>query len=277
MKIKNIMSVDLEDYYCDLPFDRWKNFENRVIKNTEKILELFERYNVNATFFVLGYVAEKFPDLIKKIDESGHEIASHGYAHLDCRKISQKKFVEDFEKAQKILTEITGKKIEGFRAPFFSINEKNLWIYKILNEKISYDSSIFPVKTQLYGIPKAPRFIYKPNLENITKIDKNGKFMEIPMATYKILPFLNLPIAGGFYLRFFPYWILKSGIQKMNKQNKPAMIYIHPKDIDADMPRIKEYNWYYYFNLKSGVKKFENLLKDFEFESAKKSLEKISH
>ncbi|QLH07843.1 polysaccharide deacetylase [Nitrosopumilus ureiphilus] len=267
--MKNIMSVDLEDYYCDLPFSEWPKYESRIMRNTEMILDLFEKYDVKATFFVLGYIAEKFPDLVKKISELGHEIASHSYAHIDLRKVSKEQFEEDFLKSINILEKITGKKVEGFRAPFFSINKSNYWVFEILSKKISYDSSIFPVRTQLYGIPNAPRFVYKPSLKNIVNEDVKGEFIEIPMATHRIPVIGNIPIAGGFYLRFFPYWYMKLGIKKMNKQGNPAMIYIHPKDLDPEMPRIKEYNWYYYYNLKSAFKKFEKLLQDFKFGTVK--------
>ena len=272
MSVTNIMSVDLEDYYCDLPFSEWSKYNSRVVENTEKILKLFEKYNVNATFFVLGYIAEKFPALIKKISDLGHEISSHTYSHIDLRKVSKEEFKEDFFKSKNILEKITGKKIEGFRAPFFSINKNNYWVFEILSKNLTYDSSVFPVKTQLYGIPKAPRTIYKPSLENIIEENKQGKLIEIPMATHKIPLIGNIPIAGGFYLRLFPYWYMKWGIKKMNKEGNPAMLYIHPKDLDPEMPRIKEYNWYYYYNLKSASKKFENLLKDFKFGSVKKVL-----
>lgn len=267
------MSVDLEDYYCDLPFSEWSKYDSRVVENTNKILDLFEKYNVKATFFVLGYIAEKFPDLIKKISDLGHEISSHTYSHIDLRKVNKKEFEEDFFKSINILEKITNKKVEGFRAPFFSINKNNYWVFEILNNNLTYDSSVFPVKTQLYGIPNAPRTIYKPFLKNIIKKDEKSDLIEIPMATHKIPLLGNIPIAGGFYLRFFPYWYIRWGIKKMNKEGNPAMIYIHPKDLDPEMPKIKEYNWYYYFNLKSGIKKFENLLNDFKFSSVKETLE----
>ena len=273
MSVTNIMSVDLEDYYCDLPFSEWSKYDSRVVKNTEKILDLFKKYNVKATFFVLGYIAEKFPELIKKISDLGHEVSSHTYSHMDLRKVNKEEFEEDFFKSINILEKITGKKVEGFRAPFFSINKNNYWVFKILSKNLTYDSSIFPVKTQLYGIPNAPRLMYKPSLKNIIQEDKEGKLIEIPMATHKIPLIGNIPIAGGFYLRFFPYWYIKLGIKKMNKEGNPAMIYIHPKDLDPEMPRINEYKWHYYYNLKSGMKKFENLLKDFKFGTVKNTLE----
>lgn len=272
MSVTNIMSVDLEDYYCDLPFSEWSKYESRIVENTGVVLDLFEKYRVKATFFVLGYIAEKFPELIKKISDLGHEIASHSYAHVDIRKVSREQFEEDFFKSINVLEKITGKKVEGFRAPFFSIEKKTFWVLEILSKHISYDSSIFPVRTPLYGIPKAPRFIYRPSLNNPIIEDERGKLIEIPMATHRI-PFVgNIPIAGGFYLRFLPYWYIKFGINRMNKDNNRAMMYIHPKDLDPRMPKIKGYNWYYYYNLKSGVKKFEKVLNDFKFTSVQKAL-----
>ena len=273
MPITNMMSVDLEDYYCDLPFSEWQKYESRVIKNTQVILDLFEKYDVKATFFVLGYIAEKFPEMIKKISELGLEIASHSYAHIDLRKVSKKQFEDDFLKSINIIEKITGKKVEGFRAPFFSIDKNNCWVFEILSRHIRYDSSIFPVRTPLYGIHTAPRFIYKPSMNNVVEEDNQGKLIEIPMATHRIPLIGNVPIAGGFYLRFLPYWYMKLGIKNMNKHHKPAMFYIHPKDLDPEMPRISEYSWYYYYNLKSGVKKFEKLLQDFKFTTVKNSLQ----
>ena len=273
MPITNMMSVDLEDYYCDLPFSEWQKYESRVIKNTHVILDLFEKYDVKATFFVLGYIAEKFPGMIKKISELGHEIASHSYDHIDLRKVSKKQFEDDFLKSVSIIEKITGKKVEGFRAPFFSIDKNNSWVFEILSRHIRYDSSIFPVRTPLYGIHTAPRFIYKPSMNNVIEEDNQGKLIEIPIATHRIPLIGNVPIAGGFYLRFLPYWYMKLGIKNMNKHHKPAMFYIHPKDLDPEMPRISEYSWYYYYNLKSGVKKFEKLLQDFKFTTVKNSLQ----
>ena len=155
----NIMSVDLEDYYYDLPFSEWSNYESRVVQNTHVILDLFKKYDVKSTFFVLGYIAEKFPDLIKEITEQEHEIVSHGYAHIDIRKVSEKSFESDLKKSINILERITGKNVIGFRAPFFSIDKNSFWAFKILNKYVIYDSSIFPIRSLLYGVPNAPRRI----------------------------------------------------------------------------------------------------------------------
>ena len=272
MKIKNMMSVDLEDFFCDLPFDKWSEYESRVVKNTTKILELFEKYQVKATFFTLGYIAEKFPDLIKEIDSRGHEIASHGYAHLDIRKTSKDEFENDLKKSLEILEKIIGKKVLGFRAPYFSIDKKSFWAMEIISKYFKYDSSIFPAKTPLYGVKKAPRNIYKPNLTNPSIKDSKSNLIEIPMATHKIPIIGNIPIAGGFYLRFLPYFYIKHGLNKINEKENSFIFYIHPKDLDPNMPKIKKYGWHYYYNLSGATKKFERILKDFKFISVKEFL-----
>ena len=273
MKIKNIMSVDLEDFFCDLPFDTWSKYESRVLKNTNKILDLFEKYEIKATFFTLGYIAEQFPDLIKEINNKGHEIASHGYSHLDIRKTTEHEFEKDIKKSIDILEKIIGKKILGFRAPYFSIDKKSFWAMKVLTKYFKYDSSIFPVKTPLYGIRNAPRNIYKPSITNPIIEDSKSNLIEIPMATDRIPIIGNIPIAGGFHLRFLPYFYIKHGLKKINKNKNSFIFYIHPKDLDPQMPKIKNYGWHYYYNLNGATKKFEKILVDFEFTTVKDFLD----
>lgn len=265
---KNIMTVDLEDYFCDLDFVRWPNYSSRVVDTTNVLLELFNKYKATATFFTLGYIAEKFPELIEKIVQEGHEISSHGYAHLDIRKITKEKFESDLRRSVTVLEKVAGEKIHGFRAPFFSIDETSFWALEVIRNYMTYDSSIFPVKTPLYGIPNAPTHMYKPSKQDPLLNDDSEKMIEIPPATYR-LPIIrhNIPIAGGFHLRFFPYWLIKLGIEKINDENQPAICYIHPKDLDSHMPKIKEYKWYYYYGLKGAFKKYENLLRNFRFDS----------
>ena len=256
MPIMNFMSVDLEDYYCDLPFSEWSKFEPRVVENTQVILDLFDKYDVKATFFTLGYIGEHFPELIKEISKKGHEIGSHSYSHLDLRKYSKDDIEKDLKKSIEVLEKIIGKKINGFRAPFFSLDKKSFWAMQIIAKYFKYDSSIFPTKTPLYGNPNAPRFQYKPSLENPIVEDNESPITELPLATYKF-PFIrNIPIAGGFHLRFLPYFLIKKGINQINSSSEKTMFYIHPKDLDEKMPKIKEYNWYYYHNLKGGLQKF---------------------
>lgn len=262
------MSVDLEDYFCDLPFSEWKNYKSRIEKTTKQILELFDKHHVRATFFTLGYIAENFPDLIKQIHEKGHELASHSYSHLDLRKVTKKEFEEDFLKSIKAIEKITGEKVLGFRAPFFSINQNNFWVFDVLRKYVKYDSSIFPVKTPQYGFSRAPTKFYHPSQKNILKEDEEETFMEIPPLTYHLLGY-NLPVAGGFYFRFFPYFLIKRGIISFMKKNFPTMFYIHPKDLDPEMPKIKGYSWHYYYGKKNIMKKFESLLTEFSFSSVK--------
>jgi peptidoglycan-N-acetylglucosamine deacetylase len=272
---KNIMSVDLEDYFCDLPFSDWTSYESRIEKTTDVILELFEKYDVTATFFTLGYIAEKFPQLIEKICSSGHEIASHGYSHLDFRKISKSDFESDLIKSIQILEKTSNEKIRGFRAPFFSVNSKNTWVFDILEKHVTYDSSIFPVRTPLYGIPSAPRFIYKMDFRNPFEESNSGNLLEIPPATFHFPVLGNIPIAGGFHWRFLPLQIIQAGIKKLNKEGHPAMCYIHPKDLDKDMPRISQYGTQYYWGLKNSLRKFESILKNFKFTSTRDMIENV--
>ncbi len=262
------MSVDLEDYYSDLPFSTWNDYKSRVVKMTRTILDLFERYKVSATFFTLGYIAERHSDLIEEIKSKGHEIASHGYSHADIRTVSKGYFESDLVKSLDILRRISGEKILGFRAPFFSINKKNFWAFDIIKKYLRYDSSIFPVKPH-YDLAEAPRYIYGMSDKDPLKEDPDSKFVEIPMTTIRLPGIGNFPIAGGFHMRFFPYRLVKFGIQKSNKEGFPAVFYIHPKDLDPEMPHIRGYAWHYYWGLKGAPKKFESLLKTFRFSAAR--------
>lgn len=266
---KNIMTVDLEDYFCDLNFAEWPKYESKIVKTTSTLLDLFRKYNMTATFFTLGYIAEKFPELIEMIVKDGHEIASHSYAHLDIRKLTREEFDTDLVKSLNVLEKITGEKVLGFRAPFFSVDQNTLWAIEIIRKYLKYDSSIFPTKTPLYGIPTAPRKIYKPSRNDPLKNDDTSTLLELPPATYDLPVIGNLPIAGGFHLRFLPYCIIKAGIRKINKGGNPAICYIHPKDLDREMPHLKQYKWYYYYGLNGAKTKYEKLLHDFKFESVR--------
>jgi len=266
--MKNIMSVDLEDYFCTLPFSEWKKYESRLFKPTMKILELFDKYDAKATFFTLGYIAEKHPELIKEIKSRGHEIAAHGYSHTNLNKLTKVEFEKDLIKSMKIIQEVSGEKVRGFRLPQFSI-KNNEWAFDIMKKYLDYDSSVYPVNLHygpLDGVANAPFHIYKVSDENPYEEDKNSNFLEIPITTLRV-PFGRLPMGGGFYLRFFPTFMLKMAIKKINKKNFPAIFYIHPQDLEPDMPRIPEYRWYSYFGLKNAAKKFETILKSFKFSS----------
>ena len=203
---QNIMSVDLEDYFCDLPINEWSQYKSRIIETTNPLLDLFEEYNVKATFFVVGYFAEKFPKLIKQIHDKGHEIATHTFSHIDLRKVSKSEIESDLEKSMSVLESLTGEKILGFRAPFFSINKNNGWVMNILKKYFVYDSSIFPVKTPLYGLASAPREIYHPSSLYITKNNFYEKFIEIPLLPFRQFN-SNILIGVFFYFRFFQIFL----------------------------------------------------------------------
>lgn len=270
--IKNIMSVDLEDYYCDLPFSSWNKYESRVVEATRTILRLFDKYKVQATFFTLGYIAEKHPELIEEVKSKGHEISSHGYSHTDLRKMTKESFESDLVKSLEILQKISGEKVLGFRAPFFSIDKNNFWAFDIMKKYLRYDSSVFPVKTPLYGIPNAPKTFYRMSDKDPLKEDSESKFFELPLATLRIPVLGNLPIGGGFHMRFWPIFLIKLGIKKLNKDGYSSMCYIHPKDLDPDMPHLPEYAWHYYWGLGNAAKKLESLLKNFRFTSTRELL-----
>lgn len=266
------MSIDLEDYYCDLPFSVWDKYPSRVVETTTGILDLLDKHKAHATFFTVGYIANKHPDLLEDVKARGHEIASHSYRHIDARGVTKEEFEADLVMSLQTLEKIAGEKIQGFRAPFFSIGRENLWIFEILRRYLKYDSSIFPTKTPLYGIPDAPRHIYHPSKEDPLVDDPSGQLIEIPMATLHFPLIRNIPIAGGFYLRFLPLQILKFGIRKMNSSNNPAMVYIHPKDLDRKMPQIDDYSWHYYWGLSDAERRFESLLREFRFGSVRDTI-----
>jgi polysaccharide deacetylase family protein (PEP-CTERM system associated) len=266
------MSVDLEDHFCDLPFSTWGDYESRVEQTTNVLLQLFDKYAVTATFFTVGYVAEKHPELIKKIVSKGHEIASHGYSHKSIKTMSEEEFENDLTKSIQVLEKLTNEKILGFRAPWCSIDSHNLWAFSILRKYLQYDSSIYPVKFH-YGWPDAPRHSYRISNDNPPSEDTKGEFTEFPLTTLRIPLYGNLPVSGGIYLRFLPVQLLKIGIKKLNDDGHPAMFYIHPQDLDPHRPHLKGLAWHNYVGLKRSVNKFETVLKSFKFCAARDLLE----
>ena len=265
--MKNILTIDVEDWYMETDISTWDSYEDRVVENTNKILEILKELNIEATFFVLGYVAEQFPELVETIKDKGHEIATHGYSHKQITKQTPSEFEEDLLKSVKILERVINKRIFGYRAREFTIVEKTSWAIDILKKnELKYDSSIFPVKTHLYGVPDAPLFPYHISSSNIKGEYTEEDFLEFPLSVYRFpIMHKNIPIAGGFYLRLFPYCFIKHAMKKINKKYHPAIIYIHPWEFDPKQPRIKELKWYHYYNLSNTEKKFKRLLKDFKF------------
>ncbi|MGB3459368.1 MAG: polysaccharide deacetylase family protein [Halobacteriota archaeon] len=268
-EVTNILTIDVEDWYMDTDISMWASYEDRIVQSTLKILNILDGRNTKATFFVVGYVAEHFPELIKDIKDRGHELGTHGYSHTSIRRQTPSEFEKDLLKSIKVLEDITKDKISGYRACEFSIDEKTAWAIDILKKNgLKYDSSVFPVKTHLYGVPDAPLYPYHIFASNIKVNNPEDNFLEFPLSVYK-LPIVhkNIPVAGGFYLRFFPYWFIKHAIKKINKMGKHAIVYVHPWEFDLGQPRIKELNWLHYYRLISTERKFKKLLKDFKFNS----------
>ena len=242
-EIKNYLTIDVEDYFHvsafenNLRFEDWGNYEIRVVDNTRKLLEILsESGGIKATFFVLGWIAEKHPEIVKEIDADGHEIACHSYQHRLVYNMSPDEFRRDLVKAKDILKDITGKKVVGYRAPSYSITEKSLWALEIMGDLgFEYDSSVFPISHDRYGISDAPRFKYKLPENNL---------MEYPLSTSKILG-LNIPVSGGGYFRYIPILVYKMALSRINiKENQPFVFYIHPWEIDPEQPRINNVGFY---------------------------------
>lgn len=266
-KIINYLTVDVEDYYQVSAFEEiievedWDSMEHRVAMNTGTILELLQQHAVKATFFIVGWVAEKYPELVRAIQREGHEIGCHSYWHRKVYDLSPEEFRKDTLAAKNVLEKIAGKEVLGYRAPSYSITRKSLWALDILKDLgFSYDSSIFPIYHDTYGIHNAPRFEYQLQGLGMT---------EYPIST-SIFAGYKVPIGGGGYFRLFPYWFTRMALRRINKiERKPFVFYIHPWEIDPDQPRISNARrlskFRHYNNLSGTTKRFGNLLKEFEF------------
>jgi polysaccharide deacetylase family protein (PEP-CTERM system associated) len=241
------------------------------------VLELLDKYETRATFFVLGIVAEKHPGIVAEIHSRGHEIASHAYSHKTLYELGEVGFEEEIGKSSRLLESITGERPIGFRAPSFSIDNSTKWAFKVLTKYgFKYDSSIFPVKTMLYGIPNAPSEPYKPSMDDVARHDPEGDIIEFPLAVLKLGR--NIPVAGGFYMRVLPLWFVKFAIRRVNRA-RPAVIYLHPWELYPLTPRLKGVplfpRFVTYHGINSGLKKTEGLLDNFEFKPLRDFLEWI--
>lgn len=262
----NCLSIDLEDWYQSIEtikFNEWKLYQSRIVDETQRILLILKGFGVKATFFVVGYVAEQFPELIEEIEAGGHEIATHGYSHRLVYTQTPPEFEEDIKKSIKAITDVCKLRISGYRAPMFSIVKDSLWALDILaRQGIRYDSSIYPTKTYLFGIPDAPRYPYEIELENSRKI------IEFPLSTARMWG-KNIPFGGGFYFRFWPYRFTRALLRKTNENGNPAIIYLHPFELDPAIPVLKKITrkrkFIHYFNIDSVENKLKKLLSEFRF------------
>jgi len=266
--MKNAMTVDVEDYFQVSAFEGhiqkndWDSLECRVRGNTEKILNIFDENNVKATFFMLGWVAERYPELVRLIVDNGHELASHGYDHTRVIHQNQKEFRSDVEKTKKILEDLAGIAVKGYRAASYSITKDNLWALDILQETgHEYSSSIYPVKHDLYGIPDAPRFAFRVKEDGI---------LEVPITTLRLFN-RNFPGGGGGFFRLLPYSVSRWIYRRLNNKDKePGIFYFHPWEIDPGQPKqtniTARTKLRHYLNLDKTEGRLKSLLSEFKWD-----------
>ena len=267
--IKNAMSIDVEDYFQVSAFaphirrEDWDSLPCRVERNVDVILGLLDEANAHATFFTLGWIAERYPQVVRRIVDNGHELASHGYGHQRASDLTPEQFRHDITRAKRILEDLGGVAVRGYRAPSFSINQNNWWaVEELENAGYVYSSSIYPVKHDHYGMPDAPRFPHRPN-------GANG-ILELPPTTLPLLG-RNLPAAGGGWFRLLPYSVSRWMLQCVNVEDQaPCMFYFHPWEIDAEQPRQSgisaKTRFRHYVNLQRMPGRLRRLLTDFEWD-----------
>jgi polysaccharide deacetylase family protein (PEP-CTERM system associated) len=264
--ITNALTIDVEDYFQVSAFapyinrSDWDLQQCRVENNIDKILLMLDTSGTKATFFTLGWIAERYPSMVKKIVQEGHELASHGYGHERAFDLSEKEFFFDVQSAKALLEDLSGTVVKGYRAPSFSINNNNLWAFDcLLNAGYKYSSSIYPIKHDHYGMPDAPRFSYSV---------RNG-LIEIPITTLRLFG-RNFPSSGGGYFRLLPYFLSKLMINKVLSSDKQsAIFYFHPWEIDVGQPLIHgldiKTKFRHYINIGIMEKKLNKLLADFSW------------
>jgi polysaccharide deacetylase family protein (PEP-CTERM system associated) len=250
----SIMTVDVEDYFHVEAFSNvvvradWDTYACRVEANTRRLLDLLDEYRAEATFFILGWVADRYPSLVREIVARGHEPACHSYWHRLIYRLDQCEFAEDTRRAKEVVEQAAGVPVFGYRAPSYSVTRQSLWALDTLAELgFTYDSSIFPINHDVYGIPDAPRHPFR--------IDTNsGPLMEFPITTFRLLGRGNLPVGGGGYLRILPFWYTRLGCRRAALEKLPLIVYIHPWEIDPSQPRLKG-------RLRSKLRHYTNLAK----------------
>ena len=264
---KNAMTIDVEDYFQVSAFaqhiarNQWDSLPCRVERNVMRILQMLEAHATKATFFTLGWVAERYPHLVREIVSGGHELASHGYGHLRASDQSETEFRTDVTHAKKLLEDISGVAVKGYRAPSFSIGQRNLWALDVLNDAgYLYSSSIYPIHHDHYGMPNAPRFKFQPRPHDL---------IELPPTTMQLLG-RNFPAAGGGYFRLLPYGLSTWMMRRVNQvDDQSCIFYFHPWEIDPEQPRQLNVNlktrFRHYVNLSRMESKLERLLKDFQW------------
>jgi polysaccharide deacetylase family protein (PEP-CTERM system associated) len=264
--VVNAMTVDVEDYFqvsafeSRVPFSTWPTYESRVCRNTQRLLAVFAEAGVHATFFVLGWTAERYPGLIRAIADAGHELGSHSYAHRLVYELTPAAFREDLRRARAAIEWASSQPVLGFRAPSFSITRRSLWALDVLAEEgYAYDSSIFPICRDRYGVPGAPRHLHRV---------AGSPLWEMPPSTISCRG-LNVPVAGGGYFRLFPYALTRRAIEHLNgEERQPAVVYLHPWELDPAQPRIAAgplSTFRHYVNLTQTEQRVRRLIDQFAF------------
>ena len=264
--IRNALTIDVEDYFQVsafapyIPRDHWEKRDCRVERNVERILQMLDDHGTKATFFTLGWIAERHPQVVRRIVEQGHELASHGYGHERASDLTESAFFSDIDSAKKILEDLSGCAVTGYRAPSFSIGEGNLWAFDCLERAgYRYSSSIYPIRHDHYGMPDAPRFAHRVR----------GALVEVPVTTARLLN-RNWPASGGGYFRLMPYALSSWLLRQVNQNDgQPVIFYFHPWEIDVDQPRVEGINaktrFRHYVNLHRTEARIRRLLRDFSW------------
>lgn len=263
----NAMTVDVEDYFQVSAFepyvtrDSWESLAGRVEQNVDRILELFDQKEVSATFFTLGWIAERYPDMVRRIVSSGHELASHGWEHVRVTEQTPEQFRVDIRKTRSLLEDMSGQRVSGYRAASYSIGSKNLWaLDELADAGYRYSSSIVPIKHDLYGMPEAPRFPFEA---------AGGRILEIPVTTLPVGG-RNINCAGGGWFRLYPYAFSRWALRKVNQaEGQSGLFYFHPWEIDPEQPRPERLGakakFRHYLNLDKTYHRLERLLEDFSW------------
>lgn len=267
--IRNAMTIDVEDYFqvsafaSLIPRKSWETISCRVERNIDRILSLLDEKQAKATFFTLGWIAERYPSMVKHIVSNGHELASHGWAHQRVSDQKPQEFLDDIVRSKALLEDISGQQILGYRAPSFSIGSNTLWALDLLEESgYRYSSSIYPIHHDHYGMPSAPRFAFYPK--------NNGGLLEVPVTTVCLFN-RNIPAGGGGYFRLWPYAFSHWLLQRLNRlENRSAIFYFHPWEIDYEQPRQQGLNvktrFRHYVNLRRMEGRVKALTRDFSWD-----------
>jgi len=265
-QLTNALTIDVEDYFQvsalapHIERSSWDHLPCRIERNVGRLLDLFARHGAHGTFFTLGWIAQRYPQVVREIVRGGHEIASHGFGHLRASDQSALEFRRDVGDAKRLLEDLSGESVQGYRAPSFSIGYTNPWAFDVLAEEgYRYSSSVYPVRHDHYGMPDAPRFPYQAR----------PQLLEIPLTTTTLLG-RNLPAGGGGYFRLLPYRVSRWALRRVNRiDGRPTIFYMHPWEIDPDQPRVAgaslKTRFRHYVNLSRTEQRLARLLQDFRW------------